>query len=596
MPTSIELVTDGARARQPFRTGAHEIGAVSLTIADPEPLADGASATRWSIANRGDEPVRIRSVGIVFSLPRAPSAEPLRMLRHGYQSWSPCDVAIFGADADPSLTAGSIELVRAGAHADQRVVGPGELRSEWVTVLATGGTTLLAGFEGGSRHDGTLRLRPSPDPDRDGPELVAEAFLGDACLEPGTERVLHSVIVDDAAGRTPAARLESWAARVAAAGRARTSAPFQVGWCSWYHYFHDVTERDFRSNLILADSGSWPFDVLQLDDGYQRSIGDWLQTNEKFPSGLDEIAAAIDGSGRRAGIWIAPFLAAPDSEVATRHPDWLARLPSGDPLPGSFNPPWGGGLGGVMWTLDTTHPEVVEHLESVARQLVEAGFTYLKLDFTYAPSFDGRFHDASLTPAERVRAGFEAVRRGAGEDAFLLGCGVPLSNVVGVVDGARIGADVAPSWGCERTDAVMAGYLGMLPATRHAAMNTFARSFMHRSLWLNDPDCLMLRRTSTGMSADQIETWARIVAESGGMVLVSDDLALLDGDARRLLDEVVVAGRERDAEAASGRPPRCVDLMSAACQPGTLASAGGTVTSVDAETGRSRQYRSSDDE
>jgi alpha-galactosidase len=64
-----------------------------------------------------------------------------------------------------------------------------------------------------------------------------------------------------------------------------------VGWCSWYQYFHDVTEADLLGNL--ARSAGWPFDVFQLDDGFQRAIGDWLETNEKFPSTLDRLAGEI---------------------------------------------------------------------------------------------------------------------------------------------------------------------------------------------------------------------------------------------------------------------------------------------------------------
>ena len=47
-----------------------------------------------------------------------------------------------------------------------------------------------------------------------------------------------------------------------------------------------------------------------------------------------------------------------------------ARVPNGKPLWGMFNPTWGGGLDGVMYALDTTQPEVVAHLEHVARSLV----------------------------------------------------------------------------------------------------------------------------------------------------------------------------------------------------------------------------------
>ena len=45
------------------------------------------------------------------------------------------------------------------------------------------------------------------------------------------------------------------------------------------------------------------------------------------------------------------------------------------------------------------------------------------------------------------------------------------------------------------------------------------------------------------------------------MALVSDDLALLDGEARALLDEVVATRPRADAEAVAGLPARCPDLM-----------------------------------
>ena len=66
------------------------------------------------------------------------------------------------------------------------------------------------------------------------------------------------------------------------------------------------------------------------------------------------------------------------------------------------------------------------------------------------------------------------------------------------------------------------------------------------------------------MGADAIATWARAVGVSGGMALVSDDLALLDDEARALLDEVIELGRASDAEARAGAPARCPDLIDAA--------------------------------
>jgi alpha-galactosidase len=342
------------------------------------------------------------------------------------------------------------------------------------------------------------------------------------------------------------------------AGSARTTAPYQVGWCSWYHYFHAVTEADLRANLARA--ADWPFDVFQLDDGFQSAIGDWLTTNADFPTSLDGLSSAIAAEGRVPGLWLAPFAIAPGSQLAHHHPDWRAvHLGSGAPLVSMVNEGWGG----AVHTLDTSNLDVLDHLESVARQLVEAGFPYLKLDFTYAPSLHGGYADPSRTPAQRVRAGFEAIRRGAGPDTFLLGCGAPLGTAVGVVDGMRIGADVAPWWHARAEGWHPPGHEGGEPATVNAWRNTLSRSFLHRRLWLNDPDCLMLRTERTQLSHEQVRAWALAVGMSGGMALVSDDLALLDRNARALLDDVVALGRQADAAASrrDGHPPRCPDLL-----------------------------------
>jgi alpha-galactosidase len=210
------------------------------------------------------------------------------------------------------------------------------------------------------------------------------------------------------------------------------------------------------------------------------------------------------------------------------------------------------------------------------------GFSYLKLDFTFSPTFAGRYHDPTRTPAERVRAGYEAVRRGAGDDAFILACGCPLGSVVGVVDAMRIGPDVAPSWEWAPHDTLWPGYEAAAPSTRHAWNSTLLRSFTHRNLWLNDPDCLMLRRSETAMSADQIQAWSWAVGQSGGLALVSDDLALLGSAERALLDDVVALGRRADDDARAGRAPQCLDLLTPG-GPTQLRAAGHTLTADPAD-------------
>ena len=209
-------------------------------------------------------------------------------------------------------------------------------------------------------------------------------------------------------GDDAGALLETWAVDVGARAGARVGAPYQVGWCSWYHYFHDVDERALRTNLSVA--GEWPFEVFQLDDGYQAEIGDWLETNERFPSGVSGAADAIAAAGFVPGLWLAPFLASPTSRLAREHPEWFARDERDAPLVTMFHEKWGG----AMWQLDVTRPDVLEHLRATAAALRELGYRYLKLDFTFSSTGPGRYADATRTPAQRLRAGYDAVRAGLG--------------------------------------------------------------------------------------------------------------------------------------------------------------------------------------
>jgi len=562
--------TGGLRFEAPAREPATCVGDVVVEV------ARGDETLRWAVRNESAAAVSLDCVRFVTDAGAV--GEFPRMFCNGYQSWSETRARLLGVDEDPSRHPRSFRFFRTIHHADPNRADPRELRSELVTAIDRGTAGLdgssgriLVGFLGGANHEGTIRARVVEGR----LELVFEAWLGGARLAPGERRALHEVEVSE--GDDVAGLLDRWAQRFGQVERARVSMPYQVGWCSWYHYFHDIDETALRANL--ARSGDWPFTVFQLDDGYQAAIGDWLDTNEKFPSDLGSIAGEIRRAGRVPGLWIAPFLAAPASRVAQEHPALLARAPAGDePLIGMHHEMWGG----AMWQLDTTHPETLSHLEAVARGLRERGYDYLKLDFTFSPTFPGRYHDASRTPAERVRAGYEAIRRGAGDDAFILACGCPLGSVVGVVDAMRIGPDVSPSWEVAPHDATWPGYEATAPSTRNAWNSTLLRAFLHRRLWLNDPDCLMLRRSETALNPEQMRAWSLAVGTSGGLALVSDDLGLLDRDARALLDEVVALGRVADDGARHGDAPSCTDLLSPA-GPTSLASAAGTLVADPAD-------------
>jgi alpha-galactosidase len=315
---------------------------------------------------------------------------------------------------------------------------------------------------------------------------------------------------------------EDYADRVGAANDVRPRARNPVGWSSWYQYFTELTAADLEKNLRLSAEGGFPFEVFQIDDGYERDIGDWLEVKDGFAA-LPDLARLIRGRGLTAGIWTAPFSASGSSEVFRRHPDWFVRE-GGRPKPCYRN--WKK----PIYALDTTHPAALAWLDETFTALRGMGYSYFKIDFLFAAAMEGeRF--ALATPIQAYRRGMEAIRRAARGD-FVLGCGAPLLPSLGLVDGMRVGEDTAPFW-----DSGMSGISG--PNAYIALKNPILRSFMHGRWWLNDPDCLLLREKDIRLTANEKRLYALACGALDAMLIESDDLALVDDWGKAVLREAI---------------------------------------------------------
>lgn len=288
------------------------------------------------------------------------------------------------------------------------------------------------------------------------------------------------------------------------------------GWCSWYHYYADVSADDIRENLAVRAERFSALRYVQIDDGYQAKMGDWLTPSPKFEQGVAALAAEIHAAGCEPALWVAPFIAEPDSQVFQEHPDWFVKGEDGLPLP-SERVTYGGWRCTPWYVLDGTHPEVQVHLEGVFRTLREQwGIHYFKLDANFWGAIHGGcFHDTSATRVEAYRRGMAAILRGAGEGAFLLGCNAPIWPSLGLVHGMRVSDDV------ERN-----GH-----RFRQIAREVFCRAWQNDRLWALDPDCICLRDLPSQQAspADYSFHLAALVA-SGGMMLAGDRLQALDGE------------------------------------------------------------------
>jgi len=143
------------------------------------------------------------------------------------------------------------------------------------------------------------------------------------------------------------------------------------------------------------------------------------------------------------------------------------------------------------------------------------------------------------------------VLRDAAGDRFILGCGAPLLSSIGLVDGMRIGSDVAGYWGGDGTPDG--------PGLRNAASATLARLWMHGRWWANDPDCVLVRGSDTQLSMAEVQAWASIVALSGGMLFAGDDLSAVEPERLELLARLLPPSGQAARALGSlvnGMPPR----------------------------------------
>ena len=275
---------------------------------------------------------------------------------------------------------------------------------------------------------GPVRVWAATDPTLEVATIRAER-RGDRLVVTADGPVLEWSGAGDGAGDLDAA-LGGWASGYAAPLLGGPIRPAPTIWCSWYHYFTEVSEADMVENLDALDRLDLPVDVVQLDDGYQSELGDWLTLSDRFES-LGDLVARIRDRGRRAGIWVAPFLVGVRSELAREHPDWLVRGadPGAEPAHAGHN--WKQDL----YALDTSHPGAAAYLTEVFATLAGLGVDFFKIDFVYAGALPGRRHrDVPATVA--YREGLQLIRSAIGE-SYLLGCGAPILPSIGLVDGMR---------------------------------------------------------------------------------------------------------------------------------------------------------------
>ena len=459
----------------------------------------------------------------------------LKILQHGYQSWSfTSSYASEQKDVSPKL----LKFLRYGQENiyTDHPGKPGNFISEGV--LLAHSKTENRGFILGVNEVGNQNTKFQILWDKQ--RITSLAIIYDFYCTPefklNSPVELTQVKYEAFSEIAPELVLEEYGVNLGKKYKVKPSSEdVPTGWCSWYYYYTKISEEIILSNLHEIKTRKLPIEFFQIDDGYQNEIGDWTVVNEKFPRGVRFLAEEIKKQDLRPGIWLAPFLVRKKSSFFTLYPEAVLKDAKGNPVAAIWNPLWGFDY---TYTLDVTHPKSIEFLETLFQTFTrDYGYNYLKLDFLFSASLQGVPYNKRLTPAERYRQALELIRKVVGKNTFLLGCGAPLIPSIGIFDGMRIGCDVTPFWYPEIKRRLLSDKHAL--STEKGLINTINRSFMHRNWWLNDPDCLIVRKEKNKMNPAQTILMATVMAMSGGILLVSDNLVTIEQDRIEILEKTL---------------------------------------------------------
>ncbi len=266
---------------------------------------------RSKVVNRGKQAVRVKEV-VLFDL------------KHDM----PGDTRLYGESFQMlSQTAGTLAAPVDLAYVERkhyRIPQPEDATAltGMITLSPKQGEHILMAFTSCHRFHGRFFIRPGSIQvvlDTEGRELA-----------PGASWELEEYLF--AAGSNRPALLQQLAGRINRNHPPLKFAHPPAGWCSWYCFGPNVTAEQVLSNLDVIAKEIPGLKYVQIDDGYQPAMGDWLETGAAFGGDVRGVLKEIRKRGFEPAIWVAPFIAEAGSHLFQQHPEWFISDHEGKPL------------------------------------------------------------------------------------------------------------------------------------------------------------------------------------------------------------------------------------------------------------------------
>ncbi len=399
-----------------------------------------------------------------------------------------------------------------------------EFRSRELITLHSEAGDLNAGFTTFDRFFTQFRT--------DKNNLRIQFEMEDKPVRPGEEYALEKLALDDTLGGLE--YFERYTQTLHDRYELGPMKPSPAGWSSWSCMYDSVTEKHVRTQIkqLAANECRFGADLIQIDDGWEKdnSFAAWWTNDERrFPHGIRALSEFCRNLGLRFGLWNAPGLVHKNSSRFKELRPYLLPDKTGSVTPAFDN----------VYGLDITKPEAIELArEMYLRGVNEYGCVYFKIDFIVNLLLRIADGENVVYPgdyaAAQYRRYFKEIRKVVGDDVFLLACGAPIGESIGIFDSIRASADIAFNanmwWDIIRQD----------------AQAIIMRSPYHGKVFINDPDALIVRdylcpynNDGVKLTFDEARTWATVVAMSGGHILINEELEKIGKDRRALFANIL---------------------------------------------------------
>lgn len=297
----------------------------------------------------------------------------------------------------------------------------------------------------------------------------------------------------------------------------------KAGYTSWYYHFNKITASYLNKQLVAFKKHNININYFQIDDGWQKTVGDWLNLNPNFGGQMCCMAKKITDAGFQPGIWLAPFICTKQSFIFKKHKNWLLKDAKGKLVKSGYHPLWGG----WHYALNFYNEELRQYLTNVFDTVFKLWkFKMVKLDFLYAVGLAPPKHK---TRAQVFYEAMQWLRKVCGDNE-ILGCGVPLLPAIETTNYCRIGPDADFAW---KHWLRKVNHRERL-STINALQNSITLNHLNGYGFVNDTDVCILRNHKNQLSFDEKITQLYVNYIFGDLFFISDEIEEYDEELMKL--------------------------------------------------------------